>query len=1093
MINVQKLTSRLKNPALKSFLLTLKLTVVLSFIGILQVSASGFPGMQQKAVTGTVVDLKTGDPVAGATIQVKGTSMGAFTDVAGKFSINIPDKSATLVCSFIGYQTLEIEVTEGGSYNIALVEEAKQLEEVVVIGYGSRQKKDITTAIGTVSSKDIENLSVSTGELAMQGKMAGVYVASGGNIPSARPTIRIRGTSTFNISDPLYIIDGVPVWEFGAGVEQIGNWTVQDLRSPINVMAMINPDDIEQISVLKDAAACAIYGVRASNGVVLITTKKGKTGKSNLEFSMSKGWQNLPKKYDVIGTGELVDLAWEMDEANPNQTRPVEFLPSSPNYVGNMPTYDWQEEYLNKNAPVESYNLRMSGGNENIDYYVSAGYDNQEAAVVQNNLKKYSVAANVNGRLNKYFGAGLNSKLMYIRSLDNNIGSNGRVTMQMLGQYSPWQPIYDDGDPTRWTENNLWGYMPAYDLYDNAGAYSPAPLWGEQTTYNVFGMFASSVYRYTILRNITSGYVELKPFDGLTIKGSMSIDNYTNRRYDFHDKEHNWFLQTPQNPWVYGDNALAEDSQGDYFERETTNTTLIGGVNIHYVKSFGDHNIDAVFNAEEQRWRWQYADASTEYVTTEDISRVRLGGASEFTGNGSDFTYTRTQGYLARVSYNFANKYYLDGTIRRDGSTRFMKDYRWGWFPGIAAAWRISAEPFMSNLTFINDMKIRIGYGQLGNQETTNFAYLSGVNRLGMYPFGSGLGDPKGVRLSTLSLPGMPNREMIWEKQISQNYAVEAILLKNIDFTFEYYNKVVDGILQYARIPSSTGITATPPVNIGKVKNNGIEVSLGYRGKIGDLNYRISGNITTNSNEVLSVYNDVPQPSWNDGNLWLEEGYPVNYIKGFQTDGIIQDNDQLAEYLSRINIDSYGNRGMVSVGDFMFKDVNGDSILNDKDRLMIGNTQPGLYYGFNLDLSYKGIDFNASFTGVGDLQKISYNRMWSEAMANPGDNQTTSIRERWQPTNPSNTMPRAVLGDPAGNTRMSDRWVDEAGYLRLAHVELGYTLPRSVLNYLKIADSFRVYAAVNNLFTLSKWSGLDPENEGFPSPRVVMVGVKATF
>lgn len=1052
--------------------------------------------IQQRVITGTITDASTGEPLPGVNVILKGTVTGTSTGIDGKFTLTIPDKPATLLITFTGYKTLEVPVTNVSVYNISMTEETLALDEVVVIGYGTRQKKDITTAISTISAKDLENITSATAELAMQGRMPGVQVISGGNTPTSRPTIRIRGLNTWQSAEPLYVIDGVPVTEYGSGAEK-RDPRVQDLRSPINIMSFINPDDIESISVLKDASAAAIYGVRAANGVILITTRKGKEGAPVVEYSMSTGWQNIRKTYDVLTTREMIDFYRgsyaEAKKYKPTVTLPEILDPESPNRLKDEnTTYDWQPPYLNKNANIINHQIRVSGGTDKVNYYVSGGYDYNEAPFVQNNLKRYSVVTNLNAKVSKYISTGANIRVSLAKALDNNGWNGGSADLQGLARAPAWQPIYDPTGPSY-----LNGYAPAMGISfggmregipPKMWDFAATKLWGPQTVTNGFGMMSTQNQTYKLLRNMGNMYVEITPLPGLSIKGTVSADWYTNLRCQFGSINQMYFNITPTDPTSY---SFPKDSTintaGTYGERQVRNTNLVYNATLHYVKSFGSHNLDFIFDYMNQSYRVDFTDASTQWVRSSKPEFWTVGGPQGYVSGFTGWEKGALNGYMGRVSYDYNSKYYVAFTLRRDGTSKFAPEKRWGIFPAFSAAWRISGENFMSNLTFINDLKIRYGWGQLGNQETQAFPYLSKVNDFAKYSLGY---SPNGLGMLYygFSFPDFPNSDLIWERTTSQNIALDGTIFNGLTFTLEYYRKLTDGILQETRLPGSVGSWNPPVVNVGKVRNTGFEASVSYRGNLGKVEYLVGGNITTNKNEVVKLFGGSPLGGQYDR---IEEGMPIRYLWGYQLGGILKDQAAVDAYTEAVTND--GERSDIRPGDMWFVDQNGDSTLNDKDYVYLGKTLPGFFYGVNLTLIYKGFDFNLVITGVGDVKAYNGTRAGLEASGANGINLSRAVLRSWTPSNPNTDMPRAVYEDPAGNGRMSSRFVESAAYTRLSNIELGYTLPKTFLDKIKVANAFRIYISGSNLFVLTKWKGVDPENEGFPIPRVMRAGLKATF
>ena len=1196
MIYLPKLTLRAKNPALKKYLLAMKLSALLCFVGMIQVSASVFsqgtkltvsykdtsikdvlndienktevrffynndflnldrkitlektdikledllsevlepsgakfkllddkliviaPGdmMQQRFVTGKITDSKTGDPIPGVSVLVKGTTLGSLTDLEGKFRVTIPEKSATLVISFIGYEKQEIPVTEGANVVVSLTESMKAMDEVVVIGYGSRTKKDVTTAISTVDASEILKTNAGqSAELAMQGKMTGVFVNSGGGNPNSRPTIQIRGVGTWGVSQPLYVIDGVPIYEYGYGAEGSVNSgydanfvaRVGTIRGDENIMSTINPADIESISVLKDASAAAIYGIRASNGVILITTKKGK-GKAKVEFNAKMGFQHIPKTFNVLNVNQYVDLYTEAYANNPLLTLPAYLNPSDPGYFGNLPTVDWTSPFYTKNSKTQDYNLSVSGSSENTNYFVAIGHYANDGILINNNLNRYTVTSNVNSKVSKYINVGVNYRFVYQKA-DDNSPSNLAQTFAA----APYQRIRGTGPNGEPAGPN--GYAPVIDttyVYtpsDNPAVYSQPDywpwqmnstlLWGNHTTVNFYGLAADQDNYYTSYRSLGSAYAELEPIKGLKIKGTISLDAYqqSNFQYAFYDQC--LFTITPADPFKPGDHH----SLGSVSQRNSLNRNLVEDLSVNYSRSFGKHTIDILVNAESQQNHFETDGIGTEQLNSRIIDRVQILEAQRGFTNGSELIYKEGLiGYLGRLSYSYASKYYLDATLRRDGSYAFAPQNRWGNFPAFSAAWRITSESFMSNIDWLNDMKIRAGWGQLGNAEVKPYMYLSSVINYPHYSMGTTPqnGASMGTYFWGVRLGDFANENISWEKTATSNFAIDMVLLKYLNVTMEYYNKVTNGLLQTTSLPPSIGLYSNPVANVGKVRNRGFELSVGYTGRKGDFTYGIIANMTTVNNKVLSMFN---HDRILNGNLMIQEGNSMNYIYGYKVGGIFQSDEEAQAYAAKtLDIDATGNTK--KAGDMWFQNPHGNADLNNKfynpvpdttvngyDQTYLGKTIPSLYYGISVNLGYKSFDLSANFVGVGGVQKYDY-ALANLSMMDGEANQVTNVLNRWTATKHSTTIPRAAEGDPGGNNRYSNRFVENAGYFRFANLQIGYTVPVS-REKMKVADRIRIWVGGSNLFCLTPWKGLDPENDDNPVPRTYMLGIDASF
>ncbi|HZB14740.1 MAG TPA: TonB-dependent receptor [Chryseolinea sp.] len=1036
-------------------------------------------------VSGSVVD-EAGLAVPGVNVLEKGTTNGTATDSQGKYNLSVADENSVLVFSFIGYRQEERIVGSQSTINIALTPDVNTLSEVVVIGYGERDKKDLTGSISSLNSKELNNEVRMTPELAMQGKMAGVFVSNPGSDPNARPTIRIRGVSSLGFNDPLYVIDGVPITEGGAGssVDR-----VQDLRGPVNIMNMINPNDIESISVLKDASATAIYGVRASNGVILIQTKRGKEGNARINFSANYGIQNIRKQYDVLNTQQYVDLyneAWNNNTVEGRDANDFGTLydPSSPEYLGNNPTYNWMDEAVVKNAAIQDYNVSISGGSQKSTYALGAGYANQENALYKSQFSRYSFFINSDHQLTNWLKMGESFRLIYSET-DTDSGPG----IENASLINPWQPLFDPNQP-------------------NGFAYPAGTVGGEvnsrgygNSTRDNFLAIAPLVYdQRALLRNLGSVYAEISPLKGLRLRGTFSVDYYTNTKETF---------SLPEAGLYSAQSGTLNSNGSTYGRRQSENINIVKEFLIGYNKSFGNHKFDIVLNAMDQKYNWNNIDQSVSKTGILDFDQRRM-DEGILPENKSLFVERNRSGllgYMARVSYNYKSKYYLDATVRRDGSSKFAPGYKWGTFPALAAAWRISAESFMAGTTgWLDDLKFRLGWGKAGNQETRDFAYLSLVNSNPKYAVGSNPTPTPGTIVNGAVLGDFPIVDMTWETVTTQNIGFDALFFKTkFSFTFEYYHRLTEGILQSIEIPKVIGALNNPVVNLATVENSGIEMQLGFNERIGDLGIHATANLTTVKNRVTKLYRNRPQGNEEEHER-IEVAYPINYIYGYQMGGIFQNQEEIDEW--RLSNSDPGNETQLSPGDIYFNDLNGpalpedgedaylnrnpDGITNGYDQTYLGKTIPGFFYGIGVNLDYKGFDFGLTFRGLGDVQRINNVRWNGESMVNGGVNALTSVNGRWTTENPSTTMPRAIAGDPSDNARFSNRWVEDADFFRLQNVQLGYNLSSgSTLLQKMHATNLRVFTSLSNVFVVSPYSGLDPEDDS--TPTTLMFGINLGF
>ncbi|WP_192579251.1 TonB-dependent receptor [Dyadobacter aurulentus] len=1045
---------------------------------------------KERSISGTVTDAE-GGALPGVTVLVKGTSVGAATDANGKYNLAVPDGAAVLAFTMVGYSPQEKEIGAASIIDVTMAASTSELSEVVVIGYGSRSAKDVTTAISRISAETIDKSVSMTPEMAMQGTMSGVQVSGNSGNPMMRPTIRIRGTNTWGVSDPLFVIDGIPVTEMGAGIEN-ENARIRDVRGPINIMSMIDPNDIESISVLKDASAAAIYGVRAANGVVLITTKTGRKGAMAVDFSARLGVQNLTQKLDWLNTPEYTSFVQGVFASDPDRL-PTEdnvgrFDPGSARYLGNSPTYNWQDAVRNKNAALQDYSVRVSGGSENTDYNVSVGYTNTQGTILVNQLKRYSGSFKLNSKIKDWLKTGVNYRLV------NASGRDGVNSYFDVIRSAPWQPVYAAPG------------LPSYNGYANVvggiqedGTYSNQKLYGQGTRINEAGRMNSNDVSYDSWRNIGNLYVELTPLKHLTVKGTVSLDRYVTTRYQFSDYDANVFDYTAGDPRARGGGK----SVGSYEERDVVNNNMMKELMVNYSNSFGNHNLDLLFNFSDQKYDAMYKLASTEYMTTKkDYLRV-LGGERAYTSVGSEQMRWALQGYLFRASYNYASKYYLDATVRRDGSARFAPENRWGTFPSVSAAWRLKSESFLESVSWLTDLKLRAGWGQLGNQEVRDMAYLSAISRNPHYAMGNSNQPDRpssGVFYEGATIFGIPNRDLTWERTETFNIGFDAQLLKGLGFSAEYYYKKTHGILQAIDLPSSVGVIETPVANVAKVQNQGFEFNLNWQQQLGDFRYGVGANLTTTANRVLETYKGIPTSGGT-----VEQGYSMFYHRAYKVGGVFQSDEEAQQWLSRYEDVNY-QRSRVGAGDFYFQDRRGapknenefysegaDGRIDSYDMVYVGKSIPGFFYGINANAGYKSFDFNVQFTGVGDV--VKYNNIKAGTfMPTEGDNVTREVYKAWTSENRSATYPRLVFGDPVQNLRRSDFFFESAAYLRLQNVQLGYTIPQLSSNAgKKYFQTARIYAGASNAFTLTRYTGLDPENDNYPVPRTFFVGLTAKF
>lgn len=1010
------------------------------------------------AITGRVTS-EEGEGLPGVNVVLKGTTNGTATSSDGSYSLDVPEGNGILVFSYIGFTTKEVAFNNQSVINVSLAADFKALSEVVVIGYGEKSRKMLTESIGTVEAKEIQRLPVASADAAIQGRVSGVQVTSVDGTPGSPVSVRIRGVGTVGNSQPLFVIDGIPI---GSNESTL-----------TNPLSTINPADIESMSVLKDASAAAVYGVRAANGVVLITTKRGKTGKPRIGFDGYYGVQNFPKTLNWNNTQQYVALTTEaINNANTQlnlqpgsegyRTLPNDLLPGSP-YLG--VNTDWQDAVLNKNAPIQNYNVSVSGGNEAANYFVSMGYFKQSATIKKWDLERFSFRANSDYKIGKRFKFGQSLGLAYQNVMRGmNAGGDGFLYAGTANM-PPFFRIYDD--PANPIPGNRHGYN---------GNLNVAGL----TIANQLGINDILQGEDYVTRILGGVYAQLEIINGLTIRSAASID----------------FSNTKNNSWQPGysgpelglDRSLNNynDSRGEGYTQVFTNT-------LNYQKTFGDHTINALAGIEYQKVRsnglsyggfdYQSTDpAFYRSVKNQQGQEIEVEGKKMrvFSNAGSSLSNNAFVGYIGRMSYDYKQKYLLTATFRRDVVAQFAPERRFGNFPSFSAAWRISEEPFFDGITFFSDLKIRASWGQLGNSNIgITYPYVFRVSFTPDYGIG---GTARQAPIQAI----FPNRTVGWETVETTDFGFDASFFNNkLTLLATYYHRNTKDFLYSLPISSVAGFDVTS-VNAGNVLNQGLELELGYNTNIGkDFRLNLSGNITTVKNRLTGLAPNLEEFASSENRTAV--GYPIGYFYGYKTKGIYQTSDEAAAALPD---KTAGNKPQP--GDIIFEDNNGpstaaerstgkqfsgqpDGQIDANDRTYLGKTIPDFFYGLSIGADFKGFDLSILFQGVAGVQLYNEYRKNNEGLLAGGRNQLASTQNRWTGPNTSNTMPRAVANDFNQNARFSDRWVEDAGFLRLRNIQIGYSLPKKLLAKTKAFASARIYIAASNLLTITKYTGLDPE------------------
>ena len=982
----------------------------------------------QQTITGKVTESNGALP--GVTVLVKGTNAGTTTDFDGNYSLPNVSPTATLIFSYVGFETQEVAVNNRTTINISLSENSTALEDVVVVGYGTQSRAAVTGAISSVDAEEIASLPVATADQALQGRAAGVSVINSGS-PGTSPVVRIRGLGTPNDNTPLYVIDGV----ISSG---LGN---------------LNANDIESIQVLKDASTTAVYGSQGSNGVVVVTTKKGsRSGVTQITLNAYTGVQFTTERYDVLNTEQYIAYARAITDPVPERITNPQYA----DFINNDVNY---QDAIFRTGILKNYDLALSGGGENSNYRFSAGYLNQEGTIIETEFERFSFRANSNfktGKLNFGQTMGVSFNVQNPERADG-----GRSLIEHAIKSAPYLPIYNS--------ENLGGFQGASSAIDGQDAANPVRV---QT-------LGEAINRSVSIQGSMFGEYEI--LDGLVFKSQVGLD-YNNFKNTIFIPSYNEGMGT--NTTAY---AQITKNTGIFQSLSFTNS-------FNYKKTFAEvHNFELLVLAEQQEIKNENINASSQNPISDEVDQLSntLSGLSS-----SSFEYNRI-GYLARLNYNYDYKYLLSASIRRDASSRFGPNNRWGWFPSASLGWNISKEDFMQNSGFSN-FKLRGSYGIVGNDKIGNYRYSATLITDFIYPI-----NDSGVDGTTAN--GLPNANLKWEETTMTNIGLDMGLF-NDQFTMsiEYYQNKSDDLL--IDRPLSVSLGFNDPViteNVGSVETKGFELNLGYNDYDGDFTWSATLNLGTSTNEVLSLggVSEINGGGFENENLSrITQGEPLFYFYGYQTDGIYQTQAEVDAVLT-----ANPGQTIIQPGDIRFKDLNNDGQINADDRTKIGNPYPDLTYGFNGNANYKNFDLNVFISGVAGNDVYNTNIYDLEGMPRLF-NSGVAVLNRWTGPGTSTTVPRAL--GAVENVSASDRFIEDGSYVRLRNVTLGYSFPNDLLK--ANLSKFRIYVSGQNLITLTDYSGLDPEvgsstvintsnyelgidRGNYPQPKSFLFGLQVTF
>lgn len=1010
----------------------------------------GGVNQQSKKITGTVVDA-TGMPVIGANVMVKGTTNGTITDMHGKFSLEVED-GAVLQVSYIGFANQEIKVGNQTSLSIAMKEDAEALDELVVVGYGVQKKANLTGSVSTVKyGQELENRPITDPSQALSGKTTGVWVSQNSGAPgSDGATIRVRGYGTLNNTEPLVLIDGVE-----------------------GRMAELAPNDIESITVLKDAASAAIYGSRAANGVVLIETKKGSGDKVTINYNGYFGVQQLGRRYNLISNSaeymELWNTAFTNSGSDPLFPSDVIEAFRNGNDPYRYPSTNYFDEVF-RNAFTTQHNLSATVGGKKSHSYISLGYLNNNGIIKNTDSERYSLTVNTEAKVTDWLKMGARARMMR-KTTNQPYDGISRVIYMMANGHPFSTPYLQDG-------KTFGGTQALYMSGDKAGQ----PIVDTRNPFpDLYNGLNQSIN--TFMKG--NAYMTIDFMKGLSLTAQYSAqynnnnqDKYNQLLYCYTDLEgsnKSKPLDFPSTLYVY--RKVEDELYSTFF------------ANLNFNRSFGKHDISALLGFQQEALTKRLTSAQKTDPAKDDLHQVDSGSKNP-TATGNKFQW-RMLSYFGRVNYAFDGKYLAEFNLRADASSRFAKGNRWGYFPSVSAGWRLSEEEFIRNLGIFDNLKLRASWGKLGNQNIGSssnsdyFPYLTVLTQdySNSYNYNNTLAPGAAVT-------GLVDQDITWETTTSTDIGVDMGFLKNrLSVEADYFMKKTTDIIVQLPIPLIMGGLTAPFENVGEMKNNGFELNVNWQDNISkDFSYNIGANFTYVDNEVTK-FRGGKSP---DQLYLIREGYSYKTLYGFIQEGVYQSDEEAKQHM-------HSNGYIPEAGDLKYKDVNGDGRLDYQDKQEIGNTIPKFTYGINAGLTWKNFDLNLQFAGIAGVHGYFQNA-WTEPLGISGGTITERWRDAWTPENPSDELPKIKVND-TWNRQQSSFWACNMSWFKLKNIQLGYTLPKTLSQKMFLQKCY-VYVNATDLFTLvsDKYEGFDPERDTFadgyghyPIPRVFTFGLNLTF
>ncbi len=1008
-------------------------------------------------VSGKVTD-ENGDPLPGASVTVAGTATGTVTDMDGNYSITVPD-GATLIFSYIGFETMRVSVDNRTQINVTLKTDMASLEEVVVIGYGSQRKADLTGSISSVGKNAIETLPANTFEQALQGRVPGVQVIQGNAAPGGGLSIRIRGTnSVTGNTEPLYVIDGVPIISSNNSATVGGVGGEGRTGNHQNALASLNPNDIESIEILKDASAAAIYGSRGSNGVVIVTTKRGMAGKPRVQYDAYMGVQEPVRSIGLISPR---DYGTSLFESYDNPGLPYEFDPERVNQLLAQGGFDYQEYLFRRPSEsiMQNHQLSVSGASEQgLNYYVSLNYFSQDGIIKNTGFDRYSARVNLDKSFEKFrFGTNFT-----ISRTESDLLPTDGITGIVSSAIRRMEPI-----------------LP---LYDENGNFSFQTSTGSDISTNPAALIHGTNDRLQSDRLLGSFFGDYEIMPGLTFRTTFGIDIDSRSRNVYFDRR-----TGPE----FGGTANAGLAQMAYAQ----STQLVTTNTLSYNKDIGDKhriNFTGVYEAqtfERRNMSMINRGFPSDALGVDAISSGQQPGGPNI--NNGRFRW-QIASWVARAFYSYDDRYLFTLTGRADGSSRFGADHRWGFFPSGALAWRVSQENFMANANAVDELKFRVSYGVTGNQEIGVLQTAERLNPTGGAVFG-------GIIVPSVVVASFANETLKWEESAQFDIGINSSFFGDrLSLTADYYIRNTTDLLLAVNLPISAGFSGNPIYNLGAIQNRGVEIELGYQPIRTNLfSWNLNINFTRNRNEVKRLYSDrvfgptIDQGRRLQGNL-VEEGLPVGQFWGYKTDGVFASAEEALSH----PVDQSGVY-LQEAGEFRIVDINGDGIITPDDRTVIGDPNPDFFYGLNSVMTFKNWTLDLTFQGVHGIDIL-----WTDSP----DRLQERFDNRWRPDNPNAAYPKFNVNAPGLSSFYDDRMIWDGSFFRLRNIVLAYQLPVERMNLLGIS-ALKVYGSVANAFTITNYPGYNPDinsfgqsaiNQGldiggYPLARIYTLGLNLTF